>query len=580
MRRFETPYLADWFATSVRWLVLVGLSILLTSRGLTNAPFGVLILMLLWNIAMSVMAGLSMRLPRFHRQIVLGVDFVLALLLFLAQGGLASATLWVALIPIGVGALYFEMWGAFLVAGVFALLEAVISRADLANIFAASGLVVTLLIGLISGLFGRFGMMRMRISRQYRVTADERQRRMEAERLRAIYELTSTLTATLSYKRVLDSALDLGYTALNPNFDPDEPIDERLVSAVLLFKGNELTIGSARRFTNADMRANLPGKEGILKKIFDDGDAVLTRDIGYDAELGRVIALRSCSSAYCIPLRSGFNIYGAMLFAHPDQNYFTPERCDMLDIIGRQAVIAVQNAKLYQDLVDEKKRMVDVQEETRKKLARDLHDGPTQSVAAIAMRINLTRRMLKKDVKGIDEELVKIEELALRTTKEVRHMLFTLRPLILESQGLTAALEAMAEKMRETFSQNVIINVEEKILENMEMGKQGVIFYIIEEAANNARKHANAFHIWVRLRTFETDIALLEIEDDGLGFDVEAVHKTYDKRGSLGMVNLRERSELVNGLLNIDSAPGKGTRIQVYIPLSEDAADSLHHAKR
>ena len=244
---------------------------------------------------------------------------------------------------------------------------------------------------------------------------------------------------------MLDSALDVGYNALNPNFDPDEPRDERLVSAVLLFKGNELKIGSARRFTNADMRVNLQGKEGILKKIFDDGEAVLTRDIGYDAELGRVIALRSCSSAYCFPLRSGFNMYGAMLFAHPDQNYFTPERCDLLDIIGRQAVIAVQNAKLYQDLLEEKTRMVDVQEETRKKLARDLHDGPTQSVAAIAMRINLTRRMLKKDVKMADDELVKIEELALRTTKEVRHMLFTLRPLILESQGLTAALEAMAE---------------------------------------------------------------------------------------------------------------------------------------
>jgi signal transduction histidine kinase len=65
-----------------------------------------------------------------------------------------------------------------------------------------------------------------------------------------------------------------------------------------------------------------------------------------------------------------------------------------------------------------------------------------------------------------------------------------------------------------------------------------------------------------------------------LGFDVEAVHKSYDKRGSLGMVNLRERTELVNGLLNIDSAPGKGARIQVYIPLSEEAADRLHHARR
>lgn len=580
MRKFETPYLADWFAASLRWLVLVALSILLAVRGLTSIPFVVLILMLVWNVAMSVMAGLSMRLQSSHRQIVLGVDFVLALLLFLAQGGLANATIWVALIPIGVGAIYFEMWGAFLVAGVFALVEAAISRETLTDIFASSALAVTLLIGLASGLSGRFIMQRLRTSRQKRVDAEERLRLMETERLRAIYELTSTLTATLSYKRVLDSALDVGYNALNPNFDPDEPRDERLVSAVLLFKGNELKIGSARRFTNADMRVNLQGKEGILKKIFDDGEAVLTRDIGYDAELGRVIALRSCSYAYCFPLRSGFNMYGAMLFAHPDPNYFTPERCDLLDIIGRQAVIAVQNAKLYQDLVEEKTRMVDVQEETRKKLARDLHDGPTQSVAAIAMRINLTRRMLKKDVKMADDELVKIEELALRTTKEVRHMLFTLRPLILESQGLTAALEAMAEKMRETFSQNVIVNVEEKILENMEMGKQGVIFYIIEEAANNARKHANAFHIWVRLRTFETDIALLEIEDDGLGFDVEAVHKSYDKRGSLGMVNLRERTELVNGLLNIDSAPGKGTRIQVYIPLSEDAADQLHHAKK
>ena len=195
------------------------------------------------------------------------------------------------------------------------------------------------------------------------------------------------------------------------------------------------------------------------------------------------------------------------------------------------------------------------------------------------MRVNLARRMVAKDVNEATNELVRIEELAHRTTKEIRHMLFTLRPLILESQGLNAALQAMAEKMRETFSQNVIINLDEKILEDMEMGKQGVIFYIIEEATNNARKHANAPHIWVRLRPFENEIALLEIEDDGLGFDVAEVHKSYDQRGSLGMVNLRERTELVNGLLNIDSAPGKGTRIQVYIPLSEEAADRLHHGK-
>jgi signal transduction histidine kinase len=111
------------------------------------------------------------------------------------------------------------------------------------------------------------------------------------------------------------------------------------------------------------------------------------------------------------------------------------------------------------------------------------------------------------------------------------------------------------------------------------MGKQGVIFYIIEEAVNNARKHANAPTIWVRFNQLEPGIAILEIVDDGIGFDVKAVDKAYDKRGSLGMVNLRERTELVNGLLNIESASGKGTRVQVYIPMTEEAADRLHHKK-
>ncbi|HZM23382.1 MAG TPA: histidine kinase [Anaerolineales bacterium] len=584
MRRFETPYIADWFATSLRWMVLVGLIISLSLRGETVAShiwsFG---LLFVWNVIMSLLAGLSIRISRFHRQIVLSVDFLLAAIFFWLQGGLDGASAWVGLFPILTSAVYFEMWGAFITAVLFAILQYVVSFDSFSNnlsLMVYSGLALTLLIGLASGLIGRFLMRRLRTERHHRLDEEERRRRMESERLRAIYELTSTLTATLNYKRVLDSALDLAYTALDPNPDPEETSkDERLVSAVFLFKGNELEVGSARRFTNSDLRATLRGNEGVLKKIFDEGDAILTTDIGYDPELGRIIALRSCTSAYCFPLRSGFNIYGALLFAHPDPNYFTQERCGMLDIIGRQAVIAVQNASLYQNLVEEKERMVEVQEEARKKLARDLHDGPTQSVAAMAMRINLARRMMAKDANAGVDELFKIEELAHRTTKEIRHMLFTLRPLILESQGLTAALEAMAEKMRETFAQNVIINVDEQVLEDVEMGKQGVIFYIIEEAANNARKHANALHIWVRLRSLETGIALLEIEDDGLGFDVEAVNKSYDKRGSLGMINLRERAELVHGLLHIDSAPGKGTRVQVYIPLTEESADRLHHAK-
>ena len=312
-RTFETPYVADWFAASMRWLVLVGLlAALALNDKLVHISAWPLLLIILWNILLSVMAGLSTRLRRFHRRAVLSIDFLLAALFFWIQGGLTSPVAWVGLLPIFTGAIYFEMIGALMAAGAFAALQYMISRELFSNgslIAASSRLALTLLFGLAAGLAGRFAMRRLRSARQFRLDREERLRNMESERLRAIYELTSTLTATLSYKRVLDSALDLGYNALNPTADPDEPVtDERLVSAVLLFKGNELRIGSARRFTNADMRVNLQGKDGILKRVLDEGESILTQDVGYDPELARIIALRSCTAAYCFPLRSGFNV--------------------------------------------------------------------------------------------------------------------------------------------------------------------------------------------------------------------------------------------------------------------------------
>ncbi len=579
MRTFETPYAADWFAISLRWAVMLGLVVSLALGGaLTTALGWPLAPLIAWNLGMTILASLNTRLP-YHRHVNLAMDTILSGIFFWVQGGLSGPASWVGLLPILTGAVYFELAGAMVAAGLMTILAFVTAEAYFAE---RSSLTLIWILGMlgIGGVFGSLGtqlIKRLRVRRQAWLDAEANRHHIQSERLRAIYELTSTLTATLSYKRVLDSALDMGYSALNPN--SDENANDPLVSAVLLFRGGQLRVGSARRFTSADSRTTFDGSEGLLKKVFDEGEPIFSKDIGYDPELGRVIAFRNCTSAYCFPLRSGFNVYGAMLYAHPDPNYFTPDRRDLLDIIGRQAVVAIQNARLYQDLVEEKERMIEVHEEARKKLARDLHDGPTQSVAAMAMRINIARRMLEKDAKGAVEELTKIEDLAHRTSKEIRHMLFTLRPLILESQGLNAALKSMADKMRETFNQNVVVNVDEQLAGQMEMGKQGVVFYIIEEAINNARKHANAANIWVRLRPFEQGVALLEVEDDGIGFDVEAVNKAYDKRSSLGMVNLRERTELVNGLLDIQSTIGKGTRVSVYIPLTEEATDRIQHSR-
>lgn len=579
LKRFDTPYMADWFAISLRWIMLVGLIVSLGLGGQLDVssawPLGLIIL---WNLAMTTLAGLSIRI-NYHRRLNIAVDLILSATFYYGQGGFSGPAFWVGLLPILTGSIYFELWGAALTALIFSGFVVYLGFQENLplSLFVAA---ILSILGLVFGFIGRSLISNMRKNRTLWVDAEEKKRAIQNERMRAIYELTSTLSSTLSYKRVLDSALDMSAAALNP--EVDESISDPLVGVVMLFNGGKLRIGSARRFTSSDMRVTFDAVEGILKRALDEGEPITFKDIGYDPELGKVVALRNCTSGYCFPLRSGFNVYGVLLFAHPEPDYFTSERMKLLDIIGRQAVIAIQNARLYQDLVEEKERMSEVYEEARKKLARDLHDGPTQSVAAMAMRLNITRRMITKDIKSATEEVIKLEELAHRTTKEIRMMLFTLRPLILESQGLAAAIQSMADKMMETYSQKVVVDIEERATQQLEMGKQGVIFYIVEEAVNNARKHAAAETIAVKMRQIDTGVVLLEIIDNGLGFDVKEVTQNYDKRtsSSLGMVNLRERAELVNGFLQIESKPNKGTKIQVYIPLTEEAADRLHHARR
>ena len=190
MRRFETPYVADWLAASLRWIVLVGLIIALSPGGqLSAAPRWPLILMFAWNIVMSLLAAFSIRARVYHRQLVLAVDFLLAALFFWSQGGLTNAAAWVGLMPILTGAVYFEIWGALAVSALFAVWQFAASGGSLSENLSfdtLSKLGSTLLIGLAAGLGGRLLMRRLRFSRQTRLDVEEHSRHVENERLRAI----------------------------------------------------------------------------------------------------------------------------------------------------------------------------------------------------------------------------------------------------------------------------------------------------------------------------------------------------------------------------------------------------------
>jgi len=229
--------------------------------------------------------------------------------------------------------------------------------------------------------------------------------------------------------------------------------------------------------------------------------------------------------------------------------------------------VALQNAQLYHSLREEKEKIIDAEGEARKKLARDLHDGPTQSVAAIAMRLNYTRMLMEKEPQKVKEELEKLETLARRTTREIRTMLFTLRPVILETQGLVAALEQYLKGVEEETGLAVRLEAPE-LGGRLNAEIEGVVFSIIEEAVNNAKKYAQARHIWVQLG-FEDNLFVATVKDDGRGFDVAEVLDSYDQRGSLGLINMRERAELVEGTCTIESAIGQGTKVTLVVPLPQ-----------
>jgi signal transduction histidine kinase len=413
---------------------------------------------------------------------------------------------------------------------------------------------------------------RLRLLNKRQVSQEANRANILRQHARAIYEMSSMVSATLNYEEVLDAALNFGAVGV----EGAQASSSTMVSAVLFFEDDQLHVASYRRLTSADLRVVCPGRAGVLGEVVRTGEPEVITDLAHDPELQQFASFQQCQALMALPLRAGYETYGVVVYAHPRPDFFDDDQRALLIAVVNQAIIALQNAQLYRNLRLEKERIIEVQEEAQKKLARDLHDGPTQGVAALAMRANFVRRLLERDPKAAAEELFKMEDLARRTTKEIRHMLFTLRPLVLESQGLVAALQQLAEKMHETHNQNVIVEAEPGVDGRLELNHMGVLFYIVEEAVNNARKHAQAEHIWVRLKT-QNDVLLVEIQDDGVGFNVGAVDASYDKRGSLGMVNMRERAEMVSGAVKIDSAEGRGTKLTVFVPLTDAARERLRN---
>jgi len=235
----------------------------------------------------------------------------------------------------------------------------------------------------------------------------------------------------------------------------------------------------------------------------------------------------------------------------------------ILSLAG-SAGIALEYVALNAQLAQERLRVVKVTEETRHRLARDLHDGVAQTLANTAIGIELAQRRARIDVDAAIEELGRLRERVLDAQKGLRDILFALRPVALTEDGLAAAARALAERMDGTngshvFARNATSTV--RLAPEVEAGA----FTVLREAANNAVKTGRAPNVALEVTDLANAVVGL-VEDDGAGFDVAATLGSYSGRGSLGLLQMREAARLIGAQLSIDSSPGNGTRVRLRIP--------------
>lgn len=208
-------------------------------------------------------------------------------------------------------------------------------------------------------------------------------------------------------------------------------------------------------------------------------------------------------------------------------------------------------------------KIIKAQEEERRRVAREIHDGPAQSMANIVFRAEVCERLIETDIARAKEELSDLREQVRVALRETRKIIFDLRPMTLDDLGLVPTLRRVLETVKERsliFTELKILGQEKRLDAHVEIG----LFRIIQEALNNVEKHSRAANAWVRI-DFRASVVSAVVEDDGRGFDsAESVGKE-----SFGLMGMRERINLLRGELSVKSEAGKGTRVFITVPLKQ-----------
>jgi signal transduction histidine kinase len=274
-----------------------------------------------------------------------------------------------------------------------------------------------------------------------------------------------------------------------------------------------------------------------------------------------------------LPLTCRGELIGCLCLGAISPQAFSTEHAETARQLASSLAIAIQNARLFEQVRTGQEQLrrltrqvVTAQEEDRRRVSRELHDEAGQALTALKINLKLLQADLPPEATALRESLSEAIALTDATMDEMRRLAHALRPPALDAVGLNPTLEDLCRE----FSRRTHLSVEYVGTELPALPDAVTIcFYrVLQESLTNAARHAQADQVRVALR-HDSDGVSLWVEDNGRGFDPERVISSSNQDGGIGLLGMRERIELLGGRLEINSRPGRGTRLVACIPRRE-----------
>ena len=305
----------------------------------------------------------------------------------------------------------------------------------------------------------------------------------------------------------------------------------------------------------------LPRQHGILAAMLQEAKIERLADVRKDPRFeGWPSAHPDMSDFLGLPIRDGEEVIGALFLANKNcpkaegSCGFTEEDEDLLAILAQHAAIALTNARLY-----ERSRELTIAEE-RSRLAHELHDAVSQKLFSLRLTAQAAAALVDRDPSRAKGELQQVAVLAAEAADELRAAVVELRPAALDEDGLVATLRTQIQVLDRAHSARVTFD--SRGMRALPAAQEEAVLRVAQEALHNALRHSGAQHVDVTLTRRDGGTAL-RVTDDGSGFDPKSIRRAGRH---LGLVSMRDRASGVGGVLTVESAPGKGTTIEMEVP--------------